>query len=117
MRLNPPQSHRRSRRLRKKRRIDEFKELGFTIAITLAEESSSDDVSVLLGAMISEVLEARNLQFGGVLQGGYIVSTHRGSATDTDRDALRDWWQSRVEVTSVNIGALEDAWHDQRHNF
>lgn len=116
MKLNPPQSHRRSRRQRKKLRIDEFKELGFTIAIQLTGKWSLEAESELMLALITEYAEPRYLKFGGVIRDGYIVSAGRESATNADRTALQTWSQSQPEVSSVEIGKLEDAWHDQRRS-
>ncbi len=111
----PSRSKRRSRRLRKKRRLGEFKELGFPLAIQLVQGLNDDTQVTLWHALIVELIEPRGLAFGGG-DSGYITRVGRNSATDEDRRAVVSWLRTRPEVVSVDAGPLEDAWygHDER---
>ena len=47
----------RSRRLRKKLRIDEFQELGFSVKWSFAEGTSVEEIDSVVDALILEVIE------------------------------------------------------------
>lgn len=101
----------RSRRLRKKLRVGEFQELGFSFEATLRNPLTSQEEMTLLDALLSELIEPRALAFGGRANGGFVTCYRRGPATVDDQTAVRAWLEQRPEVASVAIGQLMDAWH------
>lgn len=101
----------RSRRLLKKLRIGEFQELGFEIEVKLTGSLIPEEQESLVGDLLSEVIEPRSLSFCGWLKGGFVAHRSRGSATEDDRESVRQWLLSRPEVESVVIGPLIDAWY------
>ncbi|MDM4770840.1 50S ribosome-binding protein YggL [Solimonas sp. SE-A11] len=103
------------RRLRKKKRLGEFQELGFGISFTPAAPLSENERAALLWAFIEHAIEANGLNAGG---GGlssmefFVTSAmRRGSATDAQRDAVQAWLRSRTDVSAFTVGQLVDAWH------
>lgn len=101
----------RSRRLRKKLHLGEFKEYGFQFELTAKTELDEAAEEALVGAFLQEVVEARGLAFAGWVDGGFLVQYGRGSTTAEDQEAVRAWFSARPEVASVEIGPLVDAWH------
>lgn len=101
----------RSRRLRKKLRVGEFQELGFEIEVKLTGSRAPEEQVSFIEAFLSEVIEPRSLCFSGWLKGGFVAHRARGSATEDDRDSVRQWLLSRPEVESVVVGPLIDAWY------
>ncbi len=55
----------RSQRLRKKLRVDEFKELGFDVAWQLKEGITSDELDAFIDKFFMEVIQPNGLGFGG----------------------------------------------------
>ena len=55
----------RSRRLRKKLRIDEFQELGFELSWNFPAGTAEAQLDAVIDAFILEVIEARQLAFAG----------------------------------------------------
>jgi uncharacterized protein YggL (DUF469 family) len=95
------------RRLRKKIRKGEFRELGFEIAFRVSKRRDE-----LLDRFILEAIEGNGLLFGGSEIGGFATSAvDRGSATDDQRDRVRAWLEAQPEITGISIGDLRDAWH------
>lgn len=103
--------HQRSRRLRKKLHLDEFQELGFDIETTLKEPLVGTAEEDLLIAFVDGVIEPRGLIYGGGLACGYVCKAGGGSATNEDREAVRDWLQARAEFSAVTVHDLSDAWY------
>jgi len=100
----------RSRRLRKKLRVGEFQELGFQVRFELRAELSESELTAFWDAFVLEAIERNGLAYGGGTE-GYASSWRRGSATDAHRQTVHSWLSSRVEVLSVEVGPLADAWH------
>ena len=103
------------RRLRKKRHLGEFQQLGFELSFRY-EASSVEAENALLLAFLEEALEANGLQFGGGGDGsgwsGFAAPNARyGSATNEHRGKVRAWLEARPEVGTVGIGPLRDAHH------
>ena len=97
---------RRTRRLRKKLRIGEFREFGFELAMQLvpnADDEFWDD-------FIVECIERRGLSFGGA-DTGYLTRAGRGSVSPDDRLEVGEWLAQRVDVSAYELGPLEDVWH------
>jgi len=105
----PHRSPTRSRRLRKKLHVDEFREDGFHVRFALRALSAAE-ADRFWDAFLAEAIEARGLTYGGAEEG--FVAALRGSATEADRDAVRDWLAARPEVMSAEVGSLVDAWYD-----
>ena len=103
--------HERSRRLRKKLHLDEFQELGFDVEAALKAPLVGTAEEELLIAFIEEAVEPRGLIYGGGVTYGYVCKPGRGSATEEDRSAIRDWLQARSEFASVTVRELSDAWY------
>ena len=55
----------RSRRLRKKMHIDEFQELGFSVAWRFPEGTSEEQIDKTVDDFINEVIEPNKLAFDG----------------------------------------------------
>lgn len=107
MTARPPRG--RSRRLRKKLHVDEFREDGFHVRLALRAMTAAE-ADRFWDDFLAEAIEARGLTYGGGEQG--FVATLRGSGTEIDRDAVRVWLAARPEVASAEIGPLVDAWYD-----
>jgi uncharacterized protein len=105
-----PGKRRRSRRLRKKLRVGEFRELGFEMAVQVAQslEPAADDA--FWEAFIVECIEGRGLAYGGALT-GYVTRAGRGSVSAQDREAVQAWLAGRPEVSTFELGPLDDVWY------
>ncbi|MEH6388119.1 YggL 50S ribosome-binding family protein [Pseudomonas profundi] len=101
----------RSRRLRKKMRVDEFQELGFNFTATPKQALTDEQADALIDALIEEVISPRGLEFGGWVGGGFVCKAGRGSATEEDRDAVVSWLRQRPEIETAEAEPLVDAWH------
>ena len=109
MKQPPPPVRRRSKRLRKKLRLEEFKEDGFAIGFRLSSNLSPKTKDEFWSSFL-QFIESRRLAFGGGEE-GYVTKFARGSATEDDRDAVRGWLEARPEVEHLVVGPLEDAWY------
>ncbi|GLP98104.1 50S ribosome-binding protein YggL [Paraferrimonas sedimenticola] len=104
----------RSRRLRKKLRVDEFQELGFDVQWQFAESTSEDDIDARVDGFIEEVIDARGLGFhgGGHLEWQGLIATQKlGKCTEEDRQAVEAYWKANAE--SVEVSVLYDLWNDE----
>ncbi|WP_448551861.1 50S ribosome-binding protein YggL [Thalassotalea montiporae] len=102
----------RSRRLRKKLRVDEFQELGFDVAWQLAADASEEQVDTFVDDFIVQVIEPRGLGFGGegdTLWHGLICTMDIGKCTEEDRQAVESWLKDKGAV-AVSVSALYDVW-------
>lgn len=104
----------RSRRLRKKLHIEEFQELGFSVAWRFAEGVAVEDIDGTLDAFIDEVIEPNGLAFdgSGYLQWeGLICLQKIGHCTDAHREQVKNWLEAR-KLTEVKVSDLFDFWWD-----
>lgn len=104
-----------NRRLRKKKRVGEFQELGFEVRAELRPGASDGDAEAFIERLI-EVVEARELGFGGGVGRddtfeGFVTRAGRGSATEDDRASLATFLEGDDAVTRHELGELRDAWH------
>jgi uncharacterized protein YggL (DUF469 family) len=103
-----------NKRLRKKKRVGEFKELGFELLGDLRPGICDDDIDAFVDRLIV-VVEARKLGFGGGggRDGkfeGFVTRMGRGSATEDDRTALAAFLAGDVDIVRHEVGVLKDAW-------
>ncbi|PJJ97069.1 hypothetical protein CO611_06900 [Lysobacteraceae bacterium NML03-0222] len=102
----------RSRRLRKKLRLGEFQELGFSCPVTLVETLSEEANDAFLDRFLAEAIEANNLAFGGGWDYNYIVRwEYRESVSEELRQKVIDWLCAQPEIKDVHPSPLTDAWH------
>jgi uncharacterized protein YggL (DUF469 family) len=104
-----------NKRLRKKKRVGEFKELGFGVLGDLRPGTSDDEIDAFVDRLIV-VVEARKLGFGGGggRDGkfeGFVTRMGRGSATEDDRTALAAFLAGEDAIVRHEVGVLRDAWH------
>lgn len=109
-RQKPSMVKRRSRRLRKKLHICEFREDGFEVHFKFKVDLTSDEQIDALMSFITEAIESRGLLFGGG-ESGFVTKAGRGSTTEDDRNAVHAWLRSCPSVTDVRVGPNEDAWY------
>ena len=102
---------RRVRRLRKKLRIAEFKELGFAFAAEIKQSITLDMENSVVSAFLAEIVDPRSLTLGGGISDGFITCFGRGSVTEADREMILSWLVARPEIETARIGPLVEAWH------
>ncbi len=102
------------KRLRKKLRLGEFRELGFEVRFRLSDELDATALDQFWDSFIGDAIEARGLMCGGGCGRHWdvlITRPGRTSATEEDRRAVAAWLQHGSSVADVEIGSLIDAWH------
>lgn len=108
------------KRPRKKLHQGEFQELGFQISWRYLPALVAPEDDQFFDALI-EIVEAAGLSFGGGGSGeegsGFICRAKRGSASGKDRAGVQDWFDELGSKVSVQIGPLEDAWHNPHPDF
>ncbi len=102
----------RSRRLRKKLYLDEFKVLGFAFSCRL-DLMKQDEFDPIIDEFLTHI-EARNLVMGGGADlktfDGFIVPERRyDSATEEDRKSVQTWLSNHRACFDVIVGPLIDA--------
>lgn len=104
----------RSRRLRKKMHIDEFQELGFSVAWRFAEGTSETEIDETLNQFINEAIDPNGLAFDGsgyLAWEGLVCLQKDGKCTDEHRELVRKWLQDR-NLQDVQVTELFDIWWD-----
>lgn len=102
----------RSRRLRKKLRVEEFQEFGFDLNWTFDGSVAEEQIDTIVDEFIEEVIEPRKLGFhgGGHKEWEGIIATQAiGKCTEEDRAAVSDFWKAK-SVSDVTVGELYDIW-------
>ena len=102
------------RRLRKKYRVGEFREFGFQIEVKFKPDLSEADK--IYDEFIKEI-ESQKLSFGGgssfeYLHGFITAFKNYRSPTPVQREMLKNWLESRPEISGSQVGNLVDAWYD-----
>lgn len=103
-----------NRRQRKKRRLGEFRELGFELRFRTPDAWTDQERNGFWDACI-ECMEALGLAVGGGTGRCWDVfvtsASERASVMPEQRQALLDWFEDQAVVSDVRAGDLEDAWH------
>ena len=104
------------KRVRKKRRLAEFREFGFEVRLTLKPGLTEAERDSLMDRFILEPIEGNGLLCGG--GGGpdvlefFVHRASRGTATEADRQAVAAWAGEQPEIVEHAVGSLIDAWHE-----
>ncbi|WP_371372653.1 YggL family protein [Thalassotalea aquiviva] len=102
----------RSRRLRKKLRVDEFQELGFDVAWQFEEGTTDEAIDEFIDKFFDEVIEPNGLGFGGegdLIWHGLICTQKLGKCTDEHRQEVKKWLTD-AGAKSVTVSELYDVW-------
>lgn len=110
----PNQQKTRTRRLRKKLRVGEFQELGFSISFRFDSQRHTLDQAI---EHWIEFVESQGWSFGGGggegvdILSGYLASFKRGCLGEDDRELARQWLDSQPGFTCIQCSNLSDSWH------
>ena len=102
----------RSRRIRKKMRVDEFQELGFDVAWQFNEGTSGEEIDAFIDRFFAEVIQPNGLGYGGegdLIWHGLICTQKLGKCTDEHREKVEAWLKDNG-VKAVSVSALYDVW-------
>ncbi len=105
----------RSRRLRKKLHIEEFKELGFTVSWSFDEGTSEETLDNIVDQFILEAIQPNGLAYegSGYLNWKGIVCTQKlGNCTEANRDIVTKWLKSHG-LKNIKVSPLIDIWWDE----
>ncbi|MCB1938916.1 MAG: DUF469 family protein [Rhodocyclaceae bacterium] len=100
----------RSRRLRKKLCVGEFKEVGFDVDLQFPDDTAAEAVDAFFARFFSEVIEPEGLLYGGGETSGFVCVAGRGSVTDAQREAVQAWLAASGALRDFHVGPLVDAW-------
>lgn len=103
------------KRLRKKKYLGEFQEMGFTVKYWYTPEMAWDEHNVILYAFF-EILEANDLCVGGGSNkerfSGYVTRyTKNRTATEEHRQIVSEWFSKREDIAKSEVDDLTDAWY------
>ena len=104
----------RSRRLRKKMHIDEFQEIGFSVAWRFPEGTSEEQIDQIVDQFIDEVIEPNKLAFDGsgyLSWEGLICMQEVGKCTEEHQALIKQWLTSR-QMSEIRLSDLFDVWWD-----
>ena len=104
----------RSRRLRKKMHIEEFQEVGFSVAWRFPEGTSVEQIDQDVDAFINEVIEPNKLAFDGsgyLAWEGLICLQQIGQCTEEHQKLVKDWLEAHG-MKNVVVSDLFDVWWD-----
>jgi uncharacterized protein YggL (DUF469 family) len=107
------------KRLRKKKRVGEFREDGFTILAEVNVTNNSPENHEFLDDLI-EFVESKDLGIGGGVGDKvdvFCTRLGRGTCTEDDRTAVSGWFQNHPLVTRFKIGPLVDAWYGKDEEY
>lgn len=102
------------KRLRKKRRVGEFREFGFELKFRLSDGLDEAGLDGFWDEFIGEAIEAQGLMCGGGcgrVWDVFIARPGRHSATEDDRREVRAWLDRHPHVAEVYAGPLVDSSH------
>ncbi|EKT59377.1 YggL family protein [Providencia sneebia] len=105
----------RSRRLRKKMRIDEFQELGFIVKWSFAEGTPIEEVDRAVDDMIAEAIEPNGLAFeasGYMNWEGLVCLQQIGKCTEEHRAIVENWLKSKG-MKDIVVSELFDVWWEE----
>lgn len=102
----------RSRRIRKKLRVDEFQELGFDVAWQFEEGTTGEQIDSFIDRFFAEVIQPNGLGYGGegdLIWHGLICTQKLGKCTEEHRQLVESWLKDNG-VKAVSVSALYDVW-------
>ena len=103
------------KRLRKKRRLAEFRESIFGVRFSLSDGLAPGTDDEFLWRFLDGAVEANGLACGGGGQGAAwefcVQLAGRGSPSEAQRLAVGTWLGQQAEVRAYELGDFFDGWH------
>lgn len=103
------------KRLRKKYRVGEFRELCFEFSIEYKGDVNAPECMKFLEALIEDCIEANDLDCEGSINidGCNIVAraTDPTKTSQAQLEAVKSWLEAREDVTVLSFSELEDYWY------
>lgn len=104
------------KRLRKKYRVGEFRELCFEFTFDYKGDINSQECEQFLHAFVDDCIEYNGLNCeGNLTDEGCNITARAEDATqtsETQRQAVKTWLSARPDVEVKSFGELVDAWYD-----
>ncbi len=104
------------KRLRKKYRVGEFRELCFEFSFEYKGDVESPECEQFLHAFVSECVEANGLSCEGNLTNDAcnVIAKAEDPRTTNEQQrlAVKTWLEGRSDVEVKSFGELTDAWYD-----
>ncbi len=101
----------RSRRLRKKLFVGEFRELGFEVDLSFDAKANEAQMDGFFDRFFSEAVMPEGLVFAGWADAGFVCSSQRGSVTEAQRTSVSSWLDTQPMLSGFRVGPLMDVWH------
>ncbi|WP_415407921.1 YggL family protein [Sulfurovum sp. CS9] len=103
------------KRLRKKKRVGEFQEMGFDVSFDIQKGLTVSEQNAILDDFITQAVEKNGLQFGGGgdihWQGFIVLNKSRGSVSIHHRKIVQKWLEKNPKISNPHIGELRDVWY------
>ena len=103
------------KRLRKKYRVGEFKELCFEFSFEYKGDVAAAECEQFLHALVEDCIEANGLDCeGSITDDGCSIIAKAVDPTQTSnaqREAVKSWLEARSDVELKSFGELQDAWY------
>jgi len=101
----------RSRRMRKKLFVGEFKELGFEVDLSFAADADPVQKDAFFMRFFDEAVMPEGLVFAGMDDAGFVCSSRRGSVSEAQRQSVESWLGGQSGLSGFRVGPLMDVWH------
>lgn len=103
------------KRLRKKYRVGEFRELCFEFSFDYKGDVTAPECEAFLHAFVSDCIEANGLNCEGNMtdEGCNIIAKaiDPTKTTEEQRTAVKTWLEGREDVVINSFSELTDAWY------
>jgi uncharacterized protein YggL (DUF469 family) len=103
------------KRLRKKKRVGDFREFGFLVGFRFSKQLQRDARNRLLDNYIQTAIEKNGLQFGGgggadIWEGFVVVNKPRGSTDSSHQEMIERWLKQEPLIIEYYVSQMVDAW-------
>ncbi len=103
------------KRLRKKHRVGEFRELCFHFSFDYKGDVESPECEKFLHAFVEDCIEANGLNCDGSITEDVCNITAKEEnpvlTSEEQRQAVKSWLEAREDVDLHSFSELEDAWY------
>ncbi len=103
------------KRLRKKYRVGEFKELCFEFSFNYKGDVAAPECEQFLHALIEECIEANGLDCEGNITDDccniIAKAVDPTQTSNAQREAVKNWLEARSDVELKSFSELQDAWY------